>query len=84
MKIAFLITPWIILIFPFIILAVLYNSIDEQILLMRSFVGNQTIYAPKSIFTVFRVPLIEIVCAATIEIMRAKFSPSNRTPVLRC
>lgn len=77
MKIAFLITPWIILIFPFIILAVLYNSIDEQILLMRSFVGNQTIYAPKSVFTVFRVPLIEIVCAAMIEIMRANFSPSK-------
>lgn len=77
MKIAFLITPWIILLVPFIILAFLYNSIDEQVLLMRSFIGNQTVYAPKSLFTVFRVPLIEIVCAAAIETMRAKFSRSK-------
>ena len=77
MKIAFLIIPWIILLVPFIILAFLYNSIDEQVLLMRSFTGNQTVYAQKSLFTVFRVPLIEIVCAAAIETMRAKFSRSK-------
>jgi hypothetical protein len=77
MKIAFLITPWIILLVPFIILVFLYDSIEEQVLLMRSFAGNQTVYAPKSIFTVFRVPLIEVVCALAIETVRAKFSHSK-------
>ena len=77
MKIAFLIIPWIILITPFIVLAFFYNSIDEQIPLMRSLAGNETTFAPKSLFTVFRVPLIEIVCALAIEIMRGKISNSE-------
>ena len=77
MKIAFLIIPWIILITPFIVLAFFYNSIDEQIPLMRSLAGNETTFAPKSLFTVFRVPLIEIVCALAIEIMRGEISNSE-------
>jgi hypothetical protein len=44
---------------------------------MRSFAGNEATFAPKSLFTVFRVPLIEIVCGLAIETMRAKVSNSE-------
>jgi hypothetical protein len=70
----FKIIPWLILLIPFIILAYFYNSLADEILIARSFLGNEAILAPKSFFTVFRVPLIEIVCAVTIEIMRQKFA----------
>ena len=66
--------PWLILLLPFVILAVSYNSLPDQILIARSFFGGGAIIAPKSLFTVFRVPLIETVCAAAIEIMRRKFA----------
>ncbi|HSK72941.1 MAG TPA: hypothetical protein VK892_14665 [Pyrinomonadaceae bacterium] len=68
----FRIVPWIILLIPFILLSFFYNSIGEEVLVYRSFDGNQNQFAPKSLFTVFRVPLIEIVCALMIEIMRRK------------
>ena len=76
MKILFrIIAPWLILLVSFVILALLYNSLPNEILIARSFFGNEATFAPKSLFTVFRVPLIETVCAATVEIMRRKFAP---------
>jgi hypothetical protein len=72
MKKAFRILPWVILLVPFFILALFYNLISSEVLTYRSFGGNEIQYAPKSLFTVFRVPLIEIVCASIIEIMRRK------------
>ncbi len=77
MKIAFRIIPWVILIIPFIILAFFYNSIAGEVEIMRSLNGSNPVFAPKSLFTVFRVPLIEIICAAAIEIIRPKFSDSE-------
>lgn len=72
MKFAFRIIPWVILLAPFLILASFYNSINDEVLTYRSFGQNQIQNAPKSLFTVFRVPLIEVVCAAAIETMRRK------------
>lgn len=46
-------------------------------MITRSFFGNEAVFAPKSLFTVFRVPLIEIACAAAIEVMRRKFVETN-------
>jgi len=72
MKKVFRILPWVILLVPFFILALFYNLIGSEVLTYRSFSGNEIQNAPKSLFTVFRVPLIEIVCASMIEIMRRK------------
>jgi hypothetical protein len=74
MKIVFRITPWLILFISFAILALFYNTLPNEILIARSFFGNEVTLAPKSLFTVFRVPLIEAVCAAAIEMMRRKFA----------
>jgi hypothetical protein len=70
--------PWLILLLPFVILALSYDSLPPEILIARSFFGNDATVAPKSLFTVFRVPLIEIVCAAAIELMHRKFADENR------
>lgn len=77
MKTAFKIFPWLVLAIPFFALIYFYNSIAEKILIYRSFSGGEALFAPKSLFTVFRVPLIEIVCAAIVELMRRKFSRSE-------
>ena len=77
MNISLRIIPWLILLISFAILALFYNSLPNEILIARSFFGNESIVAPKSLFTVFRVPLIETVCAMIIEIMRRKFAAVN-------
>lgn len=77
MKTAFSIIPWLILALPFVILAFSYNTLPNEILIARSFFGDEATSAPKSLFTVFRVPLIELTCAAAIEIMRRKSAHEN-------
>jgi hypothetical protein len=77
MKNAFRLAPWLILFASFAVLALFYNSLPDEILIARSFFGNQAVVAPKSFFTVFRVPLIETVCAAAVEIMRRKFAVAD-------
>ena len=77
MKTAFRIIPWLILLIPFAVLALFYASLPNGILITRSFFGNEAVIASKSLFTVFRVPLIEIVCAVAIEVMRRKFANVN-------
>lgn len=77
MKPAVKIFPWIILAIPFFALAYLYNSIAGEIEIYRGFGGGDAVFAPKSLFTVFRVPLIEVVCAALVETMRRKFLRSE-------
>lgn len=69
--------PWLILLLPFVILAFLFNSIPNEVLIVRSFFSDEATFAPKTLFTVFRVPLIEIVCAAAIELVRRKFADTN-------
>ena len=77
MKTVFSTIPWLILLLPFVILAVFYNSIPNEVLIARSFFGDEATFAPKSLFTVFRVPLIEVVCAAAIGVIRRKFASEN-------
>ena len=77
MKLLFRALPWLILSISFALLALFYHSLPEQILIARSFFGNETVVAQKTLFTVFRVPLIETVCAAAIELMRRKFTGVN-------
>lgn len=77
MKIAFRIVPWSILFVSFAILALFYSSLPNEILIARSLFGNEAVVARKSLFTVFRVPLIETVCAAAVEIMRRKFAAAD-------
>ncbi len=77
MKIVLQIIPWLVLLLSLVILAFFYNSIPNEVLIVRSFFGDEATFAPKSLFTVFRVPLIEIVCAAAVEVMRRKFANVN-------
>jgi uncharacterized membrane protein len=76
-KTLYRITPWLILLLTFVILAFSYDSIPDEVLIFRSFGGNNSTFAPKTLFTIFRVPLIEVVCASAIEVMRRKFAGSN-------
>ncbi len=71
------ITPWTILLLSFVILAISYHAIPDEVLIYRSLDGSNPTFAPKSLFTVFRVPLIEVVCALAIELMRRRFANSN-------
>jgi uncharacterized membrane protein len=63
--------PWTIILLPFLILGISYNSLPADIMVFRHLDGTAD-YAPKSLFTVFRVPLIEILCALTVEVMRRR------------
>jgi hypothetical protein len=58
-------------------LAYFYNLLGNEILIVRSFFGDETVFAPKTLFTVFRVALIEIVCAPAIEVMRRNSANEN-------
>lgn len=77
MKILIRIIPWLILAISFALLALFYNSLPREILIARSFFGNESVVAQKTLFIVFRVPLIETVCAAAIELMRRRFAAVN-------
>lgn len=77
MKAAVKIFPWFVLAIPFVGLVYFYNSIAGEILIYRSFGGGDAVFAPKSLFTVFRVPLIEVVCAALVETLRPRFAGSK-------
>jgi hypothetical protein len=68
------ILPWVLVLAPFLVLAYFYDSLTSEVVTFRSLSGDEINLAPKSIFTVFRVPLIEVVCAAAIEIMRRRAS----------
>ena len=64
-------TPWTIILLPFLILGISYNSLPADIMIFRHLDGAAD-YAPKSLFTIFRVPLIEVVCGLAVEIMRRR------------
>jgi hypothetical protein len=63
--------PWTIILLPFFILGISYNSLPDQIMVFRHLDGTAD-YAPKSLFTVFRVPLIEVICGLAVEVMRRR------------
>jgi uncharacterized membrane protein len=63
--------PWAIILLPFLILGISYNSLPTEIMVFRHLDGTAD-YAPKSLFTVFRVPLIEVICGLAVEIMRRR------------
>jgi hypothetical protein len=65
------IIPWTIILAPFLILGLSYNSLPADIMIFRHLDGTAD-YAPKSLFTVFRVPLIEVVCGLAIVLMRRR------------
>jgi hypothetical protein len=72
-KLLYRIIPWTVILLPFLILGILYNSLSADIIIFAHLDGSFD-YAPKSLFTVFRVPLIEVVCGLAIEIMRLRAS----------
>lgn len=72
MQIFFRIVPAIVLFVSFLILAFYYDSLPLETLIARGLFGGEPTIAPKSLFTVFRVPLIELVCALAIIVMAKK------------
>ena len=76
LKTLYRILPWTILSLSFVIPAFYYDAIPDEVLIVRNLDGSNPTFAPKSPFTVFRVPLIELVCASAIELMRRKFADS--------
>ena len=75
--------PWIILLVSFCIPAVIYNSLSQDVLIARSVFGGSAVIGPKTLFTIFRVPLIEIICALGIEVMRRRAVRSDLQPSYR-
>lgn len=65
------IIPWTVILLPFLILGLSYNSLPADIMVFRHLDGTAD-YAPKSLFTVFRVALIEVICGLAVEIMRRR------------
>lgn len=65
--------PWLILLCSFTILAVFYGSLPSEVVLARAFFDGADTLAPKSLFTVFRVPLIDALCAAATALMYSRF-----------
>lgn len=63
------IAAWSIIAAAFLILAGFYSALPPEVVISRNFDGSASIVAPKSIFTVFRTPLIELASAAAIAIM---------------
>ena len=66
--------PWGILLLSFAVLAFCYNSIADEVVIARAFFGNPAVLAGKSFFTVFRVPLIDTICAVIIAIVLRRLS----------
>lgn len=65
------ILPRAIILLPFLILGLSYSSLPADIMVFRHLDGTAD-YAPKSLFTVFRVPLIEVICGLAVEVMRRR------------
>jgi hypothetical protein len=65
--------PRAIILLPFLILGISYNSLPADIMIFRHLDGTAD-YAPKSLFTVFRVPLIEVICGLAVEVMRRRLA----------
>ena len=70
------IIPWTVILLPFLIVGLSYHLLPPEIMIFRHLDGMAD-YAPRSLFTVFRVPLIEIVCALAIEIMRRRAAKTD-------
>lgn len=75
--------PWIVILLPFLILAILYNSLPDEILIYRNLFGSAETYSAKSLFTVFRVPLIELVCFLAVLIMRRRAAGADESEISR-
>jgi hypothetical protein len=69
--------PWLIILISFALPAFFYHDLPDKVLIARGLFGGENITAQKSLFAVFRVPLIETLCAAAAEIMRRNFALVN-------
>ncbi len=65
--------PWILLVASFVVLSVFYDSIPSEVIIARAFFEGPNTLAPKSIFTVFRVPMIDVISAAAAALLYRKF-----------
>lgn len=64
--------PWIIFAVAFILIGVFYESLPSSVVITKGIFGGPDVVAAKSLFTVFRVVLIDLICACAIEIMRRR------------
>ncbi len=76
--------PWVAIALAFCLVGVFYNSLPAEITITRRPFGGSDLIAPKSVFTAFRVVLIDLLCALAIEIMLWRtVSPKVRRSYLR-
>jgi hypothetical protein len=66
--------PGLILLASFLLLAVFYDSLPPEVIITRGIFGDVDTVAPRSLFTVFRVPLIDAICATAAAVLLQKFS----------
>lgn len=64
--------PWLVFAAALILVAVFYTSLPSDIVIARGLFGGSDIVAPKTLFTAFRVVLIDLLCAFAIEVMRRR------------
>jgi uncharacterized membrane protein len=75
--------PWAILLASFLLPLYFYSALPDRMLIARGVFGGDATFAERSLFTVFRVPLIEMVCALAVVLLgrthvRAEWADSFR------
>lgn len=75
---------WLIILTSFLVPALLYATIPDNVLMTRGIFGGSDLYAERSLFTVFRVPLIDTVSALVFLIIsRASVKEELKAPFAR-
>lgn len=75
---------WLIILVSFLVPAFSYGSIPDKVLITRDIFGGSDVYADKSLFTVYRVPLIDLISAlAFLMLSRASVKDELKTPFMR-
>jgi hypothetical protein len=74
------ILPWLLLISAFVLIGFFYSELPPDILIARGMFGGHPLIGPKTLFTAFRPPLIELICALVVKVMsRSDLVADTRT-----
>lgn len=59
---------------PFVLLSVNYDAAPSELLVLRVWIGHTTLWATKSLFMVFRVPLMNLIHGLMAAVMLSRAS----------
>jgi hypothetical protein len=59
---------------PFVLLAVSYGAAPSDLPVLRSWIGHTALWAPKSLFMVFRVPVMNLIHGVMAAVMLSRAS----------